>query len=229
MIVLVGGEKGGTGKTTLATALAAMRASQGQRVVMLDADPQRSATYWCAARSERNHASTVVAFEELGDNMDAVATDLAEQYDDVLIDSGGRDSVEMRSAMLCADLMLVPVRASQFDIWTLAGLDELVETALNHNPNLVVRIVINNAPTHAKSRDLQEAAEAISEFRNLRPSNAVIYDRVAHRRAIPLGLCACDLRSEVISHHMMRSDVKATNELIQLYEETFNAHFKYPA
>ena len=46
MIVLIGGEKGGTGKTTIATNLAALRAMAGRDVLLVDTDPQGSASYW---------------------------------------------------------------------------------------------------------------------------------------------------------------------------------------
>jgi ABC-type Na+ transport system ATPase subunit NatA len=51
MIVAVLGEKGGTGKTTLATNLAGMRAAEGRDVLIIDADRQGSASYWAEKRS----------------------------------------------------------------------------------------------------------------------------------------------------------------------------------
>ena len=52
MIVLIGGEKGGTGKTTIATNLAALRAMAGRDVLLVDTDPQGSASYWTTSRDE---------------------------------------------------------------------------------------------------------------------------------------------------------------------------------
>ena len=51
-IILIGGEKGGTGKTTLAVNIAAARARDGHDVLLVDTDPQGSASYWAAAREE---------------------------------------------------------------------------------------------------------------------------------------------------------------------------------
>ena len=51
-IILIGGEKGGTGKTTLAVNLAALRASQGRDVLLIDTDIQASASYWAQSRDE---------------------------------------------------------------------------------------------------------------------------------------------------------------------------------
>ena len=57
MIILVGGEKGGTGKTTLATNLAQMRASAGKDVLLIDSDKQESASSWAGQR----HSDSVVS------------------------------------------------------------------------------------------------------------------------------------------------------------------------
>ena len=54
MVILIGGEKGGTGKTTLATNLAALRAQSGKDVLLLDTDVQASASYWAQIRDERD-------------------------------------------------------------------------------------------------------------------------------------------------------------------------------
>lgn len=62
--------------------------------------------------------------------------DLAKRYQDIIIDAGGRDSVELRMSMVVANVMVVPVQAGQFDIWTLGRMSDLVEQAKSFNPNL---------------------------------------------------------------------------------------------
>ncbi len=52
MVILIGGEKGGTGKTTIATNLAALRALAGHDVLLVDTDSQGSASYWASSRDE---------------------------------------------------------------------------------------------------------------------------------------------------------------------------------
>ena len=118
MIVLIGGEKGGTGKSTLATNLAVCLAHRGRDVLLLDCDPQRSSASWVGVRSANApDAPKIHCMEKLGDVLDAVR-DVSARYADVIIDAGGRDSRELRSAMLVADTMYVPIKASQFDLWT---------------------------------------------------------------------------------------------------------------
>jgi cellulose biosynthesis protein BcsQ len=55
------------------------------------------------------------------------------RYQDILIDAGGRDSVELRAALVVAGHAFIPIQASQFDIWTLSRVNELVNTARGFN------------------------------------------------------------------------------------------------
>ena len=66
MIVLVGGEKGGTGKTTLATNLAALRAASGADVLLVDTDRQGSASFWAATRDENDALAAVPCVQVFG-------------------------------------------------------------------------------------------------------------------------------------------------------------------
>ena len=117
MIILIGGEKGGTGKTTLATNMAAMRALAGRDVLLIDTDPQGSANYWAQNRDEEEISPRVACVQKFGKGLPAEVKDLAVRYQDIIIDAGGRDSVELRSAMVIADQAYIPIQPSQFDIW----------------------------------------------------------------------------------------------------------------
>ena len=100
MIILIGGEKGGTGKTTIATNLAAMRALAGRDVLLIDTDPQGSANYWVQSRDEEKITPRVACIQKFGKGLPAEVKDLAHRYQDIIIDAGGRDSVELRSALV---------------------------------------------------------------------------------------------------------------------------------
>ena len=127
MIVLIGGEKGGTGKTTIATNLAQMRAARGRDVLLVDTDKQESASAWAGLRAEEGIEPTITAVQKLGKNITRDLLDLAKRYDDLVIDAGGRDSFELRAALVAAEQIFIPVQASQFDVWTLGNMAELVE------------------------------------------------------------------------------------------------------
>lgn len=130
MIVAVLGEKGGTGKTTLATNLAGMRAAAGHDVLLLDADRQGSASYWVEKRSERHpELRRVESVQKFGEGLMRTVRDLARRYHDVLIDAGAGDTREVESALRVADQALIPVQPAGLDVWTLGLMDDRVGEA----------------------------------------------------------------------------------------------------
>ena len=110
MIVAVLGEKGGTGKTTLATTLAGMRAAEGQSVILLDADRQGSAGYWADKRRAQGTVALVTAVAKGGEGLGWTVQDLARRTQDLILDVGAGDSQEMDTALEVAEVALVPIQ-----------------------------------------------------------------------------------------------------------------------
>ena len=212
MIVLIGGEKGGTGKTTLATNLAALRAAAGKDVLLVDTDKQGSASFWAAVRSEDPARPAVACVQVFGKTVARQLADLATRYDDVIVDAGGRDSVELRSAMVSADRLYIPVQASQFDVWTLEQMDTLVQQAQAINPSLAAAVVINRASTHPRVREAEEASGIVDDFDGLGFSGVVVRDRISYRRAAAEGLSVSEADEP---------DQKAVSEMALWYEAVF--------
>ena len=71
MLILLGGEKGGTGKTTLATNLAVQRAHHGHDVVLLDTDIQGAASYWARVRQDAGLTPRVPCLQKYGPGLQA--------------------------------------------------------------------------------------------------------------------------------------------------------------
>ena len=193
MIFLVGGEKGGTGKTTLATNFAAMRVAQSRSVLLVDTDKQGSASAWAALRLESGDLTPIPCVQLFGKTVAHQLRDLAPRYDDLVVDAGGRDSVELRSAMVVAERFVIPIQASQFDVWTLEQMDTLVGQASALNPGLIARIVINRASTHPRVREADEARELIEDFDNLSYTGVIVRDRIAYRRAAAGGQAVTEM------------------------------------
>ena len=162
MIILIGGEKGGTGKTTLATNLAVLRARARKDVLLIDTDKQQSAATWTQIRGENGTKPSISCVQLFGKGVNNQIPDLAKRYDDIIIDAGGRDSVELRAAMVKADKLFIPFQPSQYDVWTLDHMQELVETSRGFNPDLEAFCVINRAspiPQVTEYKDAQELFE----------------------------------------------------------------------
>lgn len=213
MIILIGGEKGGTGKTTIATNLAAMRALAGRDVLIIDTDPQGSANYWAQSRDEENVIPRVACIQKFGKGLPKEVQDLAHRYQDIIIDAGGRDSIELRSALVVAQKAYVPIQPSQFDIWTLGQMDDLVEIAKAFNPDLQAKVIISRSSTNPSVHESDDTGKLLTDFLNLDLANVTIRDRIAYRKAAKDGLAVSELKPK---------DSKAVEEMEALYKEVFS-------
>jgi len=214
MIILIGGEKGGTGKTTISTNLAAIRASKGHDVLLIDTDKQGSASAWSDIRDQKKASIRIPNVQKFGSNLTEDIKDLQKRYEDIIIDAGGRDSIELRAAMTIADKMFVPVQASQFDIWTLSIINDLVNQAKGFNPSLAPKVLINRAATNPSIQEVEEAKEVFSEFEHLSLSENLLKERISYRKAAKGGLSVIELS---------KPDPKSNTEIMALYEEVFYA------
>ena len=206
MIVLLGNEKGGCGKSTIATNLAAWLASRAD-VVLLDADRQATSATWASDREGAN-APTVHCVQKY-DNIKSTVDDLASRYEHVVIDAGGRDSKELRTALLAANVVVVPFRPSQPDIDTAPAMAEIIAQAKDFNENLQVVAVLTQCPTNPAIKEIQEAEEALSEYIEVLPVR--VYDRKVYRDAISQGLGATEMNNP-----------KAKDEINELAQVIFN-------
>lgn len=212
-IILIGGEKGGTGKTTLAVNLAALRALQGRDVLLIDTDVQASASYWAQSRDEAQTRPRIACIQKFGKGLPTEVRDLARRYQDLIIDAGGRDSVELRSSLVVAERVFIPIQPSQFDIWTLGRMDDLVRTAQGFNAELRASVVISRASTNPSVNEAAEARTLLADFEHLRLANAIIRDRIAYRKAARDGLSVDELKP---------GDPKAIEEMRALFREVFH-------
>lgn len=212
MIVVIGGEKGGTGKTTISTNLAQIRANKGGDVLLVDTDKQESAYSWASLREEDNIEPTVHKVEKTGKNIVKDLQDLANRYEDLIIDTGGRDTAELRASLLVADVLYLPIQASQFDIWSLEKMEDIIAECQIMNPDLKSYTVINRASTNPKISEVKEAEHLVSESETLPFSGIILRERVAYRKAGSLGLGVCELKPQ---------DPKAASEINALYSLIF--------
>lgn len=212
-IILFGGEKGGTGKTTLATNMAAMLALEGRDVLLIDTDRQGTASFWATVREETEVEPRVACVQKFGRGLATQILDLADRYDEVIIDAGGRDSMELRYALGVCDRAYLPVQPFQFDIWTIGQMDELVEMAGAINEDLQAFIVLNRVSTNPSVREDQETREFFREqgFAHLDLLDVVLRDRIALRKSSRDGLSVVE----------WRRDRKAVSEMRQLYCEVY--------
>lgn len=213
MILTAGGIKGGSGKTTTATTLAVLRAAAGRDVVLVDADEQQSASKFSNRRDKEVAGGT--GYISVMISGFAVLTEtpkLAAKYDDVIIDTGGRDSESQRAAMAVSDALLVPLVPEPYDTWTMGRLAEMVKIARTGNPGLDALVYINRAPPRG-TRYNEEAAAFVGKYPELSLIPPVVGRRSAFVKASDKGLAVTEWRP---------ADAKAIAEVIAL--EAYLAH-----
>ena len=161
MIVALLNQKGGVGKTTLALHLAGRWAGKGRRVLVVDADPQGSALDWSEQRAGLGHPRLFGVLglprETLHRELPAIVVDA----DHVIVDGAPRIAGVARSALLAADVVIVPATPSPLDGWASAEMLRLLDEARVFRPDLIARMVLNRCAT--RTVIARETAEAMAD------------------------------------------------------------------
>lgn len=131
------------GKTTLAINIAGELAMRGNRIVLLDADPQSSALDWAQRRSQRRLPRRFQTFGLVKETLHQEAPEFAGWADHLVIDGPPRIAALARSALLAADRVLIPVQPSPYDLWASAEMVGLIREARVFRPALRAAFVIN--------------------------------------------------------------------------------------
>lgn len=177
------GQKGGTGKTTVTTALAVRAALDGKDVAIFDLDPQGSATQWAERRAGDNPAVVscqVFMLEKMLAKAAEGGADLA------FIDTPGKIEQAAIEAAKLADLVLIPVRATAFDLDALVQIRNLL--AIAGDPPAYV--VINATPVQGRRHE--DARAVIEQMHHLQVAPVCLYQRNAYSDSIIAGQTASE-------------------------------------
>lgn len=175
-VIAFAAQKGGSGKTTLALHVAVEYARAGQRVALLDTDPQGSAAMWGGLRDTDDITVVPVAAGELAAVMADAASD---GYDVVILDTPPHANISLAMTLRHATLAVLPFKPSPLDLATLDNLLEKVKAG--HVPAVAV---ISAAPMRAAEiTPMRQALEA----GGLPVLDTVIHDLMPFRRSIGIG------------------------------------------
>lgn len=194
-IVAVTNQKGGSGKTTVAMHLAGSLARRGERVLVVDADPQGTATMWAAAADDATQfPATVAGLAAAGSKVHREVQKHAAGYDFIVVDCPPAvDSPVPQSALLVADLALVPIIPSPPDLWAGTGIRELVERMADVNEGLNARLVANMVQPNTTLG--KEAIGLLADF-GMPLAETQLHQRTVYRQAAVFGGTVHDLGSK---------------------------------
>ena len=214
MIVSICNEKGGSGKSTLATNIAINQGMvKGESLLLLDTDPQKSIATFLNIRNEEGHSKAFDFAYKYGENLKEFLQNV-DRSKDIVVDTGGRDSREMRIAIALSDIVIIPTIPSQFDVSVLDKMVNIVKMAKEQNEKLQAYIVINRASTnpflYKKIDSLKAFIEELQED-YIRLANTIIFERERYKISTQLGYGVVE----------MNDGNKAEQEIKNLCEEIF--------
>jgi chromosome partitioning protein len=204
-------QKGGAGKTTLATHLAGEFAFAGSRVTLLDADPQGSALDWAQRRAQSGQKRLYGVFGLARDSLHQEAPQIALQADFVVIDGPPRVAALARSALLAADLVLIPVQPSAYDVWASHEMVQLVVEARVFRPQLRAAFVINRRVVGTVIGRDARSALADQPFTAL---NAEVSQRIVFADSVAAGRLACEVVPRCAASREIAALAQAVREIL---------------
>lgn len=211
MILTIGNTKGGVGKTTLAVSIAIARSVAGRRVWLIDGDRQGTAKIAMTIRAQAGNLPFIPCDKYPdGERLHAEVQARAGQFDDVVIDVGGRDSTALRAALVLSDALLIPFAPRSLDVWALSDIYPIVVEAKKLNPRFKALAVLSCADTAGS--DNQDAIDALKNFPELDYLPTPIMRRKSIANAVGQGMCVLETTPK---------DKKAIQELNFLMASVF--------
>lgn len=211
MIITFAHIKGGSGKSTLSLCLAAYLADIGCNVLVLDADPQGSSSSWLKARPENMDSPfTVVSMPSDKIHRDLPA--LAANYDHVIVDTPPQFLDYVRSAVIISDVVISPVASSNFDLWPVSAVSEMVNSAQMLRPDIKHCLIHNrrNASTKMSKAVGESLADSETPLLSEGITARTIYEQVSS------GLTLAELDSSSKAHQDIADMAKAILEVAEV-------------
>lgn len=185
MIISILNQKGGVGKTTLSIHISSTLALAGKKVLLIDADVQRSALDWASSRNSDP------IFSVVGISTNTIHKEiqlLKQNYDFIIIDGPPRVYDVARSAIAASDVIIIPVQPSPYDVWSAKEVVDLIKEVrepLQVYKKIKAAFVINRKISNSViGRDVVDALEQYSDISVLK---STITQRVSYAETASRG------------------------------------------
>lgn len=207
-VITIAQQKGGAGKTTVAAHLAVALAQKGNRVAILDIDPQGSLSHWHSIREKRFGEGytglTHVAVS--GWRVASEVSRMRKQADFIIIDSPPHTETEARTAIRAADLIIIPVQPSPTDLWATKPTLELANAE-----KVPVRVLLNRVSANSKI-----AAKIADELADL--ADTTLGNRVLFASALMEGRGVTEAEPNSAAANEMKNLVKEVLKIFKAEE-----------
>ena len=142
---------------------------------------------------------------------------LARDHDDIIVDCGGFDSVELRQAVLVCQAWIVPLNPTQMQVWTMPKLKEVLDgaNAMRGDAQLNAYLLGMRLSTNSLNRARQDLDAVAAEYEGFSVLSTVVHQRAAFERAEALGMAVTELDKP------SDSDRKARDAVAMLHDEVF--------
>ena len=217
-VIVIGGKKGGVGKSTLAVNIAALLANQGYKVSIMDCDTNRTCKTWIDYRNEyrssleENGKPCNIPYikPEIKDPSQNIRADLiecAKDYDYIIIDTGGYENKAFKSAVVAADMIYIPFAPSDADMQQIVptlsvikSLEDNLKALEGEHINIDVRLLLARV-THSSKQEKMEAKELCKDLlSHASLSSALIPEKKKFKTLYGEGLGICDRKPNGSKH-----------------------------
>ena len=205
--------KGGCGKTTLSTSLAAYYAARGFKTALLDTDPQGSSLRWLANRGERGpHITGVPGYDRSGRVTKSFLMRVPPETERLIVDTpAAMDNLKLQDVTRGAHAIVIPVLPSDIDIHAASRcIADLLLTGRIENRRERVAVVANRVKKQAK---MYETLRRFLHSLDI-PFVATIRDTQNYIHAVEQGLGVHELKDRNV-----KADVHEWNALIEWLEK----------